>query len=463
MADMEYKNGALCLDKINISDRETYVIEDKEWSDVILDSSNKVIFGRKNNGETVIPILNSKSMDDELDKIYDYIDYIEESVIFSKPLDILILGDSYSKNGGAWAGYMIDMLPNGSSYNSLGVGSATLRDNNRDTSTYYYSDRPTSKITGNNKNTICCQITKLKRLMRGECRGIYVYFAVQSSVKNDGDLIINYQNGVIKTYHLTQGQSINDVHSMIMSDTVDGFTFKQYNHTNAIFIEADSPETNKMITVETSVVPIYLEKIEDAEHPIYQNSSPDVIIIQGGLNDNYDSDQIVETYISQFTKRVENVYVRPAYGTPSEATLGTCYIKTPIEEVNRTCFAGSYRYLCDELTTLFPWSQIFFAIVGGLGYWSADVVERRLKTAEQQRLCADYCSASVIDWHRDGQISVINNYPNGDGTQENPYTSGLGCHGHDTGDSMHPNGNGGKKYGRLAALTIKQKFLNIKH
>ena len=51
---MEYKNGALCLDKINIDDNKKYAIEDPEnRSELLLDSSNKIISYRKNDGSKV--------------------------------------------------------------------------------------------------------------------------------------------------------------------------------------------------------------------------------------------------------------------------------------------------------------------------------------------------------------------------------------------------------------------------
>lgn len=50
---MEYKNDALCLDKINVSDNETYSIDNQEWMDLVLDSSNHILEGFNTKGEKI--------------------------------------------------------------------------------------------------------------------------------------------------------------------------------------------------------------------------------------------------------------------------------------------------------------------------------------------------------------------------------------------------------------------------
>ena len=269
---------------------------------------------------------------------------------------------------------MISKFGKNSKWISLGVSSASLRDKYQDLNSYPYSSRPIpSDITGN-RNTVACQIEKLKRLMAGT--------------------------------------------------------------------DLDENETQ-----------LYTREDE----------YPDVIIIEGGMNDSFDSDSVEQLYARQFEKPVNNVYAKVPY--QDEVKLyEKYYIKTPISEVNRTCFAGAYRYLVEQLLSIFPNAQIFITTVSGLGYHFGSVLEASYKQAKQQRMCADLCGVSIIDWHNDGQISIINNYPYGNGTQENPYTdivpeqlSNIA----DSNDAMHPNKRGGEKYGYIAAKTILSKLIEI--
>ena len=199
--------------------------------------------------------------------------------------------------------------------------------------------------------------------------------------------------------------------------------------------------------------------LDAGEEQIFTSADmyPNVIIIEGGMNDSYDADD--SGYVGQFTRQATNVYYQ--LNDDGAPTLGSCYIKTPIAEVDRTTFAGAYRYLVEELLELFPDAQIFITTASRLGYWSYDVNDRRNKTAAQQRQCAELCGASVIDWNAEGQINTIVNYPQGTGTVGDPYIIDRTVDNVDTNDAMHPNTRGSEKYGRLAALVIKQRFMNI--
>lgn len=204
--------------------------------------------------------------------------------------------------------------------------------------------------------------------------------------------------------------------------------------------------------------------LDPDEVQIYTSESeyPNIIIIEGGMNDTYDNEEKEQTYFSQFEKKVDNVYIKQK--STSELTQGSCYIKTPIEETDRTCFAGAYRYIVEELLNIFPKAQIFITTASGLGYWNNSVVEKRYITAEQQRKCANLCAANIIDWSADGQISAILTHPQGSGTEDDPYIwAKCALPNADSSDLMHPNVKGGKKYGHLAALVIKQRFLDIEN
>jgi hypothetical protein len=63
MAEMEYKNGALCVDKLSVSDIETYPIDSNEWIFATIDSSNKVINGTKQNGTEYFYNIESPTLD----------------------------------------------------------------------------------------------------------------------------------------------------------------------------------------------------------------------------------------------------------------------------------------------------------------------------------------------------------------------------------------------------------------
>lgn len=91
-----------------------------------------------------------------------------------------------------------------------------------------------------------------------------------------------------------------------------------------------------------------------------------------------------------FEKQVNGVYIQQT--SSKEVTQGSCYIQTPIDEVDRTCYAGAYRYVVESLLTLFPKAQIFIITCSGLGYWNGSVVEKRYRTAVQQRKCANLCA-----------------------------------------------------------------------
>lgn len=285
----------------------------------------------------------------------------------TKTHNLLILGDSYSELG-TWVEAMRQKL-GGASIVNLGVSSASLKDREADRLAHPYTSRPTSADNSGNRNTVSCQIEKLKRLMAGT-------------------------------------------------------------------------------------------DLDEGEQPLYQSPAdyPDIIILEGGMNDTFDSDEAVATYGEQFVTLVSDVWIKDGYD--EVVKKGSTYIKRPLEEVDRTCFAGIYRYLVEQLSALFPKAQFFFTTASRMGYWFYDINAVRDKTAAQQRECARLCGAAVIDWNACGGINTITNYPPGDGTRENPYPN-VCIHAPDTDDAMHPNAFGAKKYGVLAAKMIELYYLDI--
>jgi hypothetical protein len=200
--------------------------------------------------------------------------------------------------------------------------------------------------------------------------------------------------------------------------------------------------------------------LDEGETQIYtqQSEYPNIIIIEGGQNDGSDSDSVENTYIDQFVQMATNVYIQTRPN--EEVTQGSCLIQAPIEDINRTCFGGAYRYLIEELSSLFPAAQIFITTRSNMSYWNNNWLTSAHKIVEQQRKCADLAGVSLIDWFRDGQISSINNHITGSGTQNDPYIWAY-ANMPDTNDLLHPNARGGAKLGQVAANAIISKIINI--
>lgn len=197
--------------------------------------------------------------------------------------------------------------------------------------------------------------------------------------------------------------------------------------------------------------------LDEGESQIYRtkNEYPNIIIIEGGMNDNPDSEDTVATYFNQFLIKKENVYYKDATTTSQT----TAYVKPDLDAINRTCFAGAYRYIVEQLLGLFPDAQLFITTASHMNYFTKDPNYIYGKIAEQQRKCADILSCTVIDWHAEGNLNTIQIGLKGSGTADDPYTF-VGGNTYTT-DLLHPNDIGGRRYGRLAAKIIQQRFLGL--
>lgn len=286
-------------------------------------------------------------------------------IINGRPLNVLILGDSYSEMG-IWVESMKEVIEIKGLVN-LGVSSATLKDKHANRTTYPYSSRPKTTTDSGNVNTLSSQIAWLKRLMAGT----------------------DLDSGEVQLY----------------TDMAD---------------------------------------------------YPDVIIIEGGMNDAPDNENVVATYHDQFMTSKTAYY---KLNNSSAVTQTTVWVPTPLDTIDRTCFAGAYRYLCEELLALFPKAQIFITTASHMNYFTVNPNVRYGEIAKQQRMCADIMSYAVIDWHAEGNLNTMMISLNGSGTESDPYTP-VGGDEYTT-DLLHPNDEGGKRYGRLAGKVIAQKFLNF--
>jgi len=198
--------------------------------------------------------------------------------------------------------------------------------------------------------------------------------------------------------------------------------------------------------------------LDAGESQIYTDASeyPNVIIIEGGQNDAADSTEKEATYYSQFRKIV-NAYRKR--GESGAVEMGDVALKTPLSEVDRTCFAGAYRCIIDELHTIFPNAQFFITSHSQLSYMISDSDEFT-KIVEQQRKSAAYCGAVLIDWFAESGVSYITDYiSGGTGTESDPYVWSAPTL--NTTDGLHPNDRGGEALGHLAAIAIRGRFLNI--
>lgn len=206
--------------------------------------------------------------------------------------------------------------------------------------------------------------------------------------------------------------------------------------------------------------------LDTGEEQIYTSADeyPNIIIIEGGQNDQPDSSSVVDTYANQFMKQVSNVYV--ADNSEQTPTLGTAYIKLPSEECDRTCFAGAYRSIVEELQTLFPKAQIFATSRTLLGYWNAERFPTVTTIRQQQELVCNMIGINFINWQAGAQINLMNNYPKGSGTQNDPYcraeVAGTLAN-QDTYDLLHPFTLGAKKYAKVVANAINAQFLDMEN
>ena len=195
--------------------------------------------------------------------------------------------------------------------------------------------------------------------------------------------------------------------------------------------------------------------LDAGEEQLYPDGSyPDIIIVEGGQNDSADAN--MDNYAEQFVELKQNVYYKET--SASAVVQGNCWAKSDIETIDRTCFAGAYRYICETLKKLFPSSILMLTTISNLSYWTNDIVTRADKIASQQKWCAAACGAPVIDWQK-CQISTLTTYPGGSGTSGDPYVlSGNGQNYSDSNDGMHPNTRGDKKLGWYMANEIKKNF-----
>ena len=141
---------------------------------------------------------------------------------------------------------------------------------------------------------------------------------------------------------------------------------------------------------------------------------PDVIIIEGGSNDNPDAPQAVEGYAED------------------------------IRQDRRITFAGALGYHTRELRKMFPDARIFVTTTAGLYYGHTDRPFDFIVKSEQQRKAAKMLGVPVINWDLDGRLSFVfnNSAGTGDGSESKPFRYNVESK--ETVDLLHPNEYGAR-------------------
>ncbi len=142
---------------------------------------------------------------------------------------------------------------------------------------------------------------------------------------------------------------------------------------------------------------------------IPQGINPDIILIEGGTNDEADAQRVVDNYESCVATR------------------------------KRTTFAGALAYITDNLRKRFPKARIYVVTPGGLFYGHTSDPFAFMVKADQMRLAARMLGLGTVDWDLEGRLSFVfnNSRGTGDGSESRPFLYNVPSR--ETGDLLHPN------------------------
>lgn len=198
--------------------------------------------------------------------------------------------------------------------------------------------------------------------------------------------------------------------------------------------------------------------LDTGESRIYTSESdyPDIIFIQGGANDGVDTSEQVSSYADQFYNQV-SAYVKTS--DEATSTLQYVHVKPGIETVDRLSFAGSARYLYEELHTLFPDAIIFFITPCSLSYLNGNNQVTSIEKSDQIKKAARYLACPVIDWTEIGGVTYVDIDPIGNGTENDPYMTRR-SNSEYTSDNLHPNDAGAYKLA-LAVYSKIKSYLDV--
>lgn len=191
--------------------------------------------------------------------------------------------------------------------------------------------------------------------------------------------------------------------------------------------------------------------LDSGESQIYTtpDEHPDVIFIEGGTNDNVDSDTNDYRNILYNQKKC---YVK--YGE-NDIRNSNAYIKKDMSDVDKTTFVGALSYLHSELHVMFPKAKIIMISPCGLSYPNGNnmnciTIDNQLTEASK------YFAMSVVHWLNTG-VSYYNIPTSGDGTENNPYSIADTT---DTKDWLHPTSDSANKLAKEVYAELK-KYFNV--
>lgn len=152
---------------------------------------------------------------------------------------------------------------------------------------------------------------------------------------------------------------------------------------------------------------------------------PDYILIEGGANDNPDSEADVRGY------------------------------EADIRLDRRTTFAGALSYLVGEVRKMFPDAKVYIVTPGGLYYGHTDKPFDYIVKANQMRTAASILHVPTVNWDMNGRLSFVFNNSRGTGTGSaaSPYRYNISTR--ETVDLLHPNDLGGLYLAESVVRTLK--------
>ena len=156
--------------------------------------------------------------------------------------------------------------------------------------------------------------------------------------------------------------------------------------------------------------------------------NPDIILLEGGINDDPD----LESTVASYPEHIANL--------------------------NRTNFAGALAFLVKSIRNRFPKARIYAVTPGGLYYGHTDRPFDFIVKADQIRRAAELIGIPTVDWDRDGRLSFVFNNSKGAGygTEASPYIYNVPSS--ETGDLLHPNNRGGRYLAECAVARIIQNM-----
>ena len=137
--------------------------------------------------------------------------------------------------------------------------------------------------------------------------------------------------------------------------------------------------------------------------------NPDIIIVEGGINDEADPQRFVDRY------------------------------EELISQPRRSTFAGALSYIVGRLRVRYPKARIYVVTPGGLYYGHTDQPFDFIVKANQIRRAAQLLGVPTIDWDREGRLTFAfnNSRGTGNGSEATPFIYNVPSR--ETGDLLHPN------------------------